>query len=60
LLKTIVAVYPPGASEAAPEFTVKVIVVGELVAVPEVDDAVSQLGMKEIEYATFPLPELKV
>ena len=39
----------PAASVFAVALTVKVMVVGAVVTVPEVDDAVSQVGTPEIE-----------
>jgi hypothetical protein len=54
----MVPVYPPGVREVALELTVNVIVVGVVVAVPEVDDAVSQLGTKDSDQLTVPLVAL--
>ena len=48
-VKTIVALLVPLQSALAFELTVKVTVVGDVVTVPEVDDAVSQVGTPEIE-----------
>ena len=48
----------PGARLLAPAFTVKVMVVAEVVAVPDVADAFSQLGTPEIEKFTEPVVAL--
>jgi hypothetical protein len=53
LLKAILLVWVPGPRLRALEFTVNVIVFGVVVTVPEVDEAVSQLGAV-IEYFTLP------
>ena len=46
------------AKALALEWTVKEIVVGEVVTVPDVDEAVSQLGKPAIEYPTLPVVAL--
>ena len=54
----VVGPYVPGARPFALAFTVKVTVVADVVAVPEVAEAVSQLGTPEIEKFTDPLVAL--
>ena len=49
LLNVMVALCDPAAKTLAFEFTVKVIVVGAVVSVPDVEDAESQLGKPLIE-----------
>lgn len=49
LLNVMVALCNPAANALAFAFTVKVMVVGAVVSVPEVEDAESQLGKPLIE-----------
>src|SRR5205809_3695740 len=59
LVKTMVAgPYIAGVRPFALAFTVNVTVVGDVVTVPEVVEAVSQLGSPEIEKPTEPVAEL--
>ncbi len=58
LLKLIVAGYVPGPRLLALAFTVNVMAVGVVVAVPDVADGVSQLGRPVIWKPTLPLDVL--
>ena len=55
---TVAGPYVAAARPFALAFTVNVTVVGDVVTVPEVAEAVNQLGMPEIEKFTDPLVAL--
>ena len=56
-MNVIVAAYVSGARLFAFELTVNVIVVADVVAVPDVDDAVSQFGKFDIAKSTLPMDD---
>jgi hypothetical protein len=58
LLNAMLPVWLPGPRLRALEFTVNVTAVADVVAVPDVEEAVSQLGVV-IEYFTLPLATLR-